>query len=196
VHFLSAEDLANGTFEIRRHHHGVRTYAVREDLKAHNGRILDYVKRGGVVIVQYKHSGIRSELWSLSVQYGFQPGKVTDENSKVEILAPSNPVFAWPNKITNRDFDNWVEERGSKFLQSWAASFEPLLETHDPGQAPQKGGLVYAKYGKGVYIYNAYAFYRQCRREFPAHIAFSQHGGAWRRIPSDRYTRNKRIWCH
>src|SRR6266513_1430325 len=91
---------------------------------------------------------------------GSNPEEVTDESSQVEILDPSNPVFTWPNKITAKDFENWVEERGSKFLESWDAAYEPLLETHDPGQAPQKGGLVYAKYGKGVYIYNAYAFYR------------------------------------
>ncbi len=60
-----------------------------------------------------------------------------------------------------------MEERGSKFLESWDSAYEPLLETHDPGQAPQKGGLVFAKYGKGVYIYNAYAFYRQMPEGVP-----------------------------
>ncbi|MGH9433020.1 MAG: PIG-L family deacetylase, partial [Terriglobia bacterium] len=81
--------------------------------------------------------------------------------SKVVILDPSNPVFAWPNKITENDFKGWVEERGSKFMKSWDPRYKALLETHDPGQDPQKGGLLYARYGKGVYIYNAYAFYRQ-----------------------------------
>jgi hypothetical protein len=92
---------------------------------------------------------------------GSNPEEVTDEHSNVEILDPSNPVFSWPNRITTKDFDGWVEERGSKFLQSWDSHYEPLLETHDAGQEPQKGGLVYARFGKGVYIYNAYAFYRQ-----------------------------------
>ena len=72
-----------------------------------------------------------------------------------------------PNKINSKDFDKWVEERGSKFLESWDSHYEPLLETHDPGQAPQKGGLLYAKYGKGIYIYNAYAFYRQMPEGVP-----------------------------
>jgi len=168
VHFLSAEDLASGNLsKFDAIVMGVRTYAVREDLKAHNGRILDYVKRGGVIIVQYNTQEFDQNYGPYPYNMGSNPEEVTDENSKVEILAPSNPVFAWPNKITNKDFDNWVEERGSKFLQSWDASFEPLLETHDPGQAPQKGGLVYAKYGKGVYIYNAYAFYRQMPEGVP-----------------------------
>jgi hypothetical protein len=89
------------------------------------------------------------------------PEEVTDEKSVVTILDPKNPLFTWPNKITSKDFDGWIEERGSKFLVSWDKEYEPLLETHDAEQDPQKGGLLYARYGKGAYIYNAYAFYRQ-----------------------------------
>jgi hypothetical protein len=89
------------------------------------------------------------------------PEEVTDEASQVQILAPSNPIFNWPNRITVKDFAGWVEERGSKWMKSWDPRYEALLETHDAGQEPQKGGLLYAKYGKGIYIYNAYAFYRQ-----------------------------------
>ena len=83
--------------------------------------------------------------------------------SKVTILDPKNPVFNWPNKITEADFRGWIEERGSKFLTTWDGRYQPLLETHDPGQAEQRGGLLYAKYGRGIYVYNAYALYR----EFP-----------------------------
>ena len=89
------------------------------------------------------------------------PEEVTNEKSVVTSLDPQNPIFTWPNTITTKDFDGWIEERGSKFLSSWDSKYEPLLETHDEGQPPQKGGLVYARYGKGAYIYNAYAFYRQ-----------------------------------
>jgi hypothetical protein len=95
------------------------------------------------------------------------PEEVTDEASKVEILDPSNPVFQWPNKISEKDFSGWVEERGSKWMKSWDPQYEALLETHDEGQAPQKGGFLYAKYGKGLYIYNAYAFYRQLPEGVP-----------------------------
>src|SRR6202163_3140386 len=98
---------------------------------------------------------------------GSNPEEVTDEESKIEILDPKNPVFLWPNQITARDFESWVEERGSKFLKSWDSRYEPLLSTNDEGQAPQKGGLLYARYGKGVYIYNAYAFYRQLPEGVP-----------------------------
>jgi LmbE family N-acetylglucosaminyl deacetylase len=168
VHFLNSEDLATGNLtKFDAIVLGVRTYAVREDLIANNGRMLDYVKNGGVVIVQYNTPEYDHNYGPYPYKMGSNPEEVTDETSKVEILAPTNPVFTWPNKISSKDFDGWVEERGSKFLQSWDASYEPLLETHDPGQAPQKGGLVYAKYGKGVYIYNAYAFYRQMPEGVP-----------------------------
>ena len=168
VHFLSAEDLAAGNLsKFDAIILGVRTYAVREDLKNYNARILEYVKNGGVVIVQYNTQEYDHNYGPYPYKMGQMAEEVTDENSRVEILAPANPVFAWPNKITAKDFENWVEERGSKFLDSWDSQYEPLLETHDPGQAPQKGGLVYAKYGKGVYIYNAYAFYRQMPEGVP-----------------------------
>ena len=162
VHLLTAEDLASANLsKFNAIILGVRTYAVREDLAIHNDRILDYVKNGGVVIVQYNTPEYDHNYGPYPYKMGSNPEEVTDENSRIEILAPSNPVFTWPNKISSKDFDNWVEERGSKFLVSWDSQYVPLLETHDPGQAPQKGGLVYAKYGKGIYIYNAYAFYRQ-----------------------------------
>ncbi|HEX8882508.1 MAG TPA: PIG-L family deacetylase [Candidatus Acidoferrum sp.] len=168
VHFLSAEDLAGGNLSnFDAIILGVRTYAVREDLKTNNGRLLDYVKNGGVVIVHYNTPEYDHNYGPYPYKMGPNPEEVTDEHSKVVILAPENPVFTWPNRITEKDFENWVEERGSKFLESWDAAYQPLLETHDPGQAPQKGGLVYANYGKGVYIYNAYAFYRQMPEGVP-----------------------------
>jgi len=168
VHFLSPEDLAGGNLsKFDAIILGVRTYAVREDLKTYNDRLLDYVKNGGVVIVQYNTPEYDHNYGPFPYKMGSNPEEVTDEQSRVEILDPANPVFTWPNKITSKDFDGWLEERGSKFLESWDPAYEALLETHDPGQAPQKGGFVYAKYGKGVYIYNAYAFYRQMPEGVP-----------------------------
>jgi hypothetical protein len=95
------------------------------------------------------------------------PEEVTDEASQIRILAPGNPVFNWPNKISEKDFQGWEEERGSKWMKSWDKQWQPLLETHDPDQPPQEGGLLYAKYGKGIYVYNAYAFYRQLPEGVP-----------------------------
>jgi LmbE family N-acetylglucosaminyl deacetylase len=168
VGFLTSADLASG--DLSKYDVillGVRTYAVREDLRTYNNRLLDYVKNGGVVIVEYNTPEFDHNYGPYPYVMGNNPEEVTDEDSKVEILNPANPVFNWPNKITENDFRGWVEERGSKWMQSWDQRYEALLETHDAGQAPQKGGLLYAKYGKGIYIYNAYAFYRELPEGVP-----------------------------
>jgi LmbE family N-acetylglucosaminyl deacetylase len=146
---------------------GVRAYAARDELKAYNSRLLDYVKNGGVMIVQYNTPEFDHNFGPYPYEMGSNPEEVTDEESKIDILDPQNPVFLWPNQITARDFEGWVEERGSKFLKSWDSHYEALLSTQDEGQPSQKGGLLYAKYGKGVYIYNAYAFYRQLPEGVP-----------------------------
>jgi LmbE family N-acetylglucosaminyl deacetylase len=146
---------------------GVRAYAARPELKTYNSRLLDYVKNGGVVIVQYNTPEFDHNFGPYPYTMGENPEEVTDEASKMEILDPKNPVFQWPNPITQRDFEGWVEERGSKFLKSWDPQYVALLSTQDEGQEPQKGGLLYARYGKGIYIYNAYAFYRQLPEGVP-----------------------------
>lgn len=146
---------------------GVRTYAAREVLKTYNDRLMDYVKNGGVMIVQYNTPEFDHNYGPYPYVMSSNPEEVTDEASKMDILDPSNPVFLWPNKITEKDFDGWVEERGSKFLKTWDSHYEPLLSTQDANQEPQKGGLVYARYGKGIYIYDAYAFYRQLPEGVP-----------------------------
>ena len=168
VSFLASGDLASG--DLSKYDVillGVRTYAVRDDLRTYNSRLLDYVKNGGVVIVEYNTPEYDHNFGPYPYVMGNNPEEVTDENSKIDILAPSNPVFNWPNKITENDFRGWVEERGSKWMKSWDSHYQALLSTHDAGQPPQQGGLLYAKYGKGIYIYNAYAFYRQLPEGVP-----------------------------
>ncbi len=168
VHFLNASDLAGADLsQYSAILLGIRAYAVRPDLIAHNARLLDYAKNGGVVIVQYNTPEFDHNYGPYPYKMGAEPEEVTDEQSKVQILEPSNPVFLWPNRITNKDFEGWIEERGSKFLTSWDPRYTALLETHDPGQPPQKGGLLYAPFGKGIYIYNAYAFYRELPEGVP-----------------------------
>ena len=168
VTFLAEADLAGGDLSgFDAILLGVRTYAARPDLITHNQRLLDYVKNGGVVIVQYNTPEYDKNYGPYPYSMGENPEEVTDENSRVDILRPNNPVFTWPNQITEADFRDWIEERGSKFMTTWDPHYETLLETHDPSQAPQKGGLLYAKYGKGIYIYNAYAFYRELPEGVP-----------------------------
>jgi hypothetical protein len=86
---------------------------------------------------------------------------VVDEQAPVKLLDPASPLFTWPNKITDADFDGWFEERGHGFPDSWDAGYTVLTETADPGQDPQRGGLLVAHRVKGTYIYVAYALYRQ-----------------------------------
>jgi len=168
VHQLASQDLASG--DLSRYDLillGVRTYAVRDDLIAYNSRLLDYVQNGGTVVVQYNTPEFDHNFGPYPYSMTENPEEVTDEASKVTILEPSNPVFVWPNQITTRDFEGWVEERGSKFMKTWDPRYTALLETHDADQDPQKGGLLYARYGKGTYVYCAYAFYRELPEGVP-----------------------------
>jgi len=139
---------------------GVRAYAVRPELRSANSRLLSYVNNGGVLIVQYNQQNFDRDYGPYPFSLGNAP-RVVDENSAVNILEPQNPLFAWPNKITTADFDGWEEERGHGFLQKWDEHYQALVETHDPEQDPQKGGLLLAHYGKGLYVYDAFALHRQ-----------------------------------
>jgi LmbE family N-acetylglucosaminyl deacetylase len=143
---------------------GVRAYAANPGLAAANEKLLEYAKNGGVVIVQYNlgqfdYGPYRYSLGSAE--------KVVDETAPVRLLLPEDPLLNWPNKITEKDFDEWVEERGHGFMESWDPQYKALLETHDPGQDLQKGALLVAKTGKGVYVYVALALYRELPEGVP-----------------------------
>ena len=163
VTLLGELDLASG--DLRRFDAivtGTRAYAVREDLRTYNQRLLDYVREGGNLIVLYNTQELDPN------QFAPFPGELTqraeevsEEDSPVEILAPQHPVFRAPNVITKADFAGWVEQRGSKFWSSWDKAYTPLIATWDTGQAPQRGGWLHARHGKGHYTYFAYAFHRQ-----------------------------------
>ena len=146
---------------------GTRAYSVRPELKSANSRLLEYVKNGGVLIVQYNLQEFDQNYGPYPFSLGGNPQKVVDEVSKVRLLKPESPVFTWPNHIGEGDFSRWVEERGHGFLQTWDPRYEALVETNDPDQDPQRGGLLLARYGKGAYIYDAYALYRQLPNGVP-----------------------------
>jgi LmbE family N-acetylglucosaminyl deacetylase len=143
---------------------GVRAYAAHPGLAAANGQLLNYAKNGGVVIVQYNRGFFDYGPYPYSLG---SEEKVVDEKAPVRLLMPESPLLSWPNRITERDFDGWVEERGHSFMGSWDPRYQALLETHDPGQDPQKGGLLMAKTGKGAYVYVALALYRQLPEGVP-----------------------------
>lgn len=138
---------------------GIRAYSVRPELPKVQPRLDDFVRNGGTLIVEYQSNNFPAPL-PLSLG-GRLPERVVDEQAPVKLLDPSNPLLTFPNKITTADFDGWVEERGHSFLSSWDSGYTALTETADPGQDPQRGGLLVTHPGKGTYIYVAYALYRQ-----------------------------------
>ena len=145
---------------------GVRVYAAQPALPAATPKLLAWVHAGGVAILQY-NSGEYNHAYG---PYPYSLGtseKVVDETSRVDLLNPSAQVLSWPNHITGKDFDGWVEERGHGFMGSWDPHFQAPTEVHDPGQDPQRGGLLVAPYGKGVYVYCAFALYRQLPEGVP-----------------------------
>jgi LmbE family N-acetylglucosaminyl deacetylase len=137
---------------------GIRAYSARPELTAAQPRLDEFVRRGGTLIVQYQSANFPAPS---PLSMSRMPERVVDEQAPVKFLDPAHPLFNSPNAITARDFDGWVEERGHSFLDTWDASYTPLTETADPGQDPQRGGLLVAHPGKGTYIYVAYALYRQ-----------------------------------
>jgi LmbE family N-acetylglucosaminyl deacetylase len=164
---LASGDLSRyGTIVI-----GIRAYDTRTDVREHNRRLLDYVNGGGTLIVQYNQStGAFNDGHYTPYPATEANIRVSVEEQPVEILAPEDRVFNWPNKITQKDFDGWVQERGLYFMSQWDVQFKPLLACNDPGEPPQKGGLLLAHHGKGIYIFSAYGFSRQLPAGVPGAI--------------------------
>ena len=158
-HLLSDEELTSGDLsQWNVIVVGIRAYSVVSALSAAQGRLDDFVEQGGTLIVQYQGGTFPAPL---PVTMGRFAERVVDERDPVKLLDPVNPLLTWPNKITAADFDGWYEERGHGFLDSWDPGYTALTETADPGQDPQKGGLLLLHRGKGTYIYVAFALYRQ-----------------------------------
>ena len=146
---------------------GIRASEARPEFVANNGRLIQYMERGGTMVVQYQQTDY--------VMRGLPPYpasatanvRVTDETAPVRILAPGHPLLTFPNRITGSDFDGWVQERNLYAWASFDARYTPLLETADPGEPPVRGGEVYAQVGKGHYVYTAYAWFRQLNAGVP-----------------------------
>ena len=140
---------------------GIRAYDLRPDLMRSNRRLLDYVQQGGSLVVQYQ----RDPQWVSAMPYTAaipgQTSRVTDANSPVHFLASDNPLLNSPNKITLADFEGWDQERGLYFLGTFDSHYQPVLGLTDPGEPETNGSLVYAPYGKGVYIYTGLSFFRE-----------------------------------
>lgn len=141
---------------------GVRAFNVRDNLASHLPALFNYVQGGGSVIEQYNRPGNSLKTEQLTpYSLRLSDDRVTDPDAPVTLLAPNNPVLNTPNKITSADFDGWVQERGTYFPNQWDDHFTPILACSDAGEAPLKGALLVARYGKGYFVYTGLGFFRQ-----------------------------------
>ena len=140
---------------------GVRAFNVRHDLAPHLQALFDYVKAGGNLIEQYNRPrGLQTDQLA-PFELHLSNERVTDETAPVTFLAPNHPALNTPNKITKADFDDWIQERGIYYPDRWDDHFVPLIACSDPGEAPLKGGLLVAQYGKGYFVYTGLVFFRE-----------------------------------
>jgi hypothetical protein len=150
---------------------GIRAYDVRTDVREYNRRLLEYVRNGGTLLVQYNAAiGVFNSGQFTPYPATLGRERVTVEEAPVRMLDPANSIFHSPNPISERDFNGWVQERGLYFMSSWDSHWKPLLASHDPGEPPREGGLLVAHYGKGLYIYTGYAFFRQLPAGVPGAV--------------------------
>ncbi|HEV2761476.1 MAG TPA: PIG-L family deacetylase [Pyrinomonadaceae bacterium] len=161
VVLLSDEDLAADLSGFDAVVTGVRAYNTRAALRRNNQRLLEYVRQGGTLVVQYNTMGE-----GLPADLGPQPFKlsnerVTVEESPVALVSPEHALLNAPNKITPADFEGWVQERGLYFPNDWHPSYETPLASADPGEPPKRGGTLFLRHGRGAYVYTSFAWFRQ-----------------------------------
>src|SRR5262249_24834585 len=142
---------------------GIRAFNVRPDLRAAVGRLMAYVERGGVLVVQYQTS---SRVGPLEGPIGPFPleisrDRVTDETARMTFVAPDHPQLRSPNRIGAEDFDGWVQERGIYFAGKWDPRYQPLFSANDPGEQPLLGSTLVARHGKGRFVYTGLVFFRE-----------------------------------
>ena len=142
---------------------GIRAYNTNADMPNIQPRFMEYVKAGGTLVIQYNTSrGLKLPMTEIG-PYPMQLSRdrTTVEEAEVRILAPDHPVLNYPNKITAKDFDGWVQERGLYFPNNWDERYTPILSSNDPGEDAHDGGMLVAKYGEGHYVYTGYSFFRE-----------------------------------
>lgn len=162
VHQLSENEILNGDLSgydaiIT----GVRAYNVNPRLAIEQPKLLEYVKNGGNLVIQYNNNA-----GLVIKQIGPYPftvvnKRVTDEDAKITVTDPQNPVLNYPNKITQDDFNGWVQERGLYYVGDIDPNYKAPLQMNDPGEAPNNGALITGNYGEGRFVYTSLAFFRQ-----------------------------------
>jgi hypothetical protein len=140
---------------------GIRAFNTRPRLLPLQERLLQYVHGGGRVIVQY--NTMSGSLQDRIGPYPFKLSRerVTVEEAPIRFIEPDHPLLNEPNRITAADFEGWVQERGLYFANEWDPHYQTVLSSNDPGEDPRDGGLLYAEYGDGVFIYTGYSWFRE-----------------------------------
>lgn len=142
---------------------GVRAYNTNDWLNAYYDKLMQYVEKGGNLIVQYNTSNqigpVRAKMGPYN--FGISRARITDENAPVTFLKPEHPALNFPNKITEADFDGWVQERSIYHAEKWDNNYEAIFRMNDPGEAPNDGSLIIAKHGKGFFTYTGLVFFRE-----------------------------------
>ena len=140
---------------------GVRAYNTVDALKFKQPELFDFVAKGGNLIVQYNNS-YRLKVDNLApYELELSRDRVTEEDAEVRFLNPNNSLLNFPNRITEKDFEGWTQERGLYFPDKWGDEFTPVFSMNDKGETPKDGSLLVAKYGKGHYIYTGLSFFRE-----------------------------------
>ena len=140
---------------------GIRAYNIWDNIKFKQAELLEYVNKGGTLVIQYNTSRSLKTDQLGPYPLSLSRERVTVEEAPVTILAPEHPVMTTPNKITTADFNGWVQERGLYFPNEWDEKYTPILASNDPGEDPLKGGLLVAPYGEGWYVYTGYSWFRE-----------------------------------
>jgi LmbE family N-acetylglucosaminyl deacetylase len=162
VHDLKENEILNGDLSVYDAIVvGVRAYNVNPRLAIEQPKLLEYVKNGGNLLIQYNNSNGLVTRDIGPYQFKVVNERVTDENAKITIIDPNNPVLNYPNKIGQSDFDGWVQERGLYFTKDADPQYQKVLQMADPGESPKDGALITTQYGKGRFVYTSLAFFRQ-----------------------------------
>jgi LmbE family N-acetylglucosaminyl deacetylase len=152
---------------------GVRAYNTRKRLREAHEKLMQYVEDGGTVVVQYNTANGPDDLVVAApgpYPFKISRDRVTVEEAPVKLLDPSHPLLTTPNRITAADFTGWVQERGLNFPNEWDPRYTTIMSSADPGETEKAGGELYARHGKGVFIYTAYAWWRQLPAGVPGAI--------------------------
>ena len=160
---LSAAEIAHGQLDLYDAIVlGPNTYLLRSEVRDNAYRLLEFVKDGGTLIVQYHGFGYQQgNLAPYPFKYSTPHDRVTNEKAPVTLLRSDDPLFHVPNPINAADFDGWVHDRGLYFFGTWDERYTPLLSSSDSGETPKMGGLMRCSYGKGLYLYVGYSLFRQ-----------------------------------